>query len=237
MNCDKVQDLLSEAIDGALSPAEARDFDAHLADCPPCRALLGDLKESLAVLEELPSVEVGDDFDAAVWKRLRAERRLASARTVRSRVRDWLSAFGLRGSLRWVPLGAAAAVLGWVALSSAPDQMIRASMGTAEASRVASVGSGTKSAEEAASPDIEALSHNPDFTPVEFSAGMPRAVEQFLSSDQDLTPRYRRSNYNYPFRPVRDPIVTVPVSTGGVAIESPNPTTTTTETGVPVLAF
>jgi anti-sigma factor RsiW len=231
-----LQSLLSEAIDGTLSPAEARDFDAHVADCPPCRTLLGDVKESLALLEELPSVEVGSDFDAAVWKRLRAERRLATARTIPARVRDWVGAFRPAASLRWAPLGAAAAILAWVALSSDQIQMARTAGGTAEASRVASVGSGAKVTEEAASPDIEALSHNPDFTPVEFSAGMPRAVQQFISSDQDLTPRYRRSNYNYPFRPVRDPIVVpMPVSTGSTPIESPNPTTT--ETGVPVLAF
>jgi hypothetical protein len=222
VNCDKVESLLSEAIDGALSPMEAREFEEHLAGCPPCRALYGDVRESLALLEELPSIEVGSDFDAAVWKRLRAERRIASGRRVFSRVREWVSVARAGASLRWAVLGAAAALLAWVALSSDQTRLIPGGTSATEVVKV----TGSSPA-----PDVE-------FTPVEFSAGMPKAVEQFILSDQELTPRYRRSNYNYPFRPVRDPIlVPMPVSTGGTAIESPNQTSTTTGSGVPVLAF
>ncbi len=73
MNCDRARELASEALDGAL-PAEASlHLDQHLDACPPCRTFLAELRESLLLLEDLPIVEVGDEFNQAVWARIRAE--------------------------------------------------------------------------------------------------------------------------------------------------------------------
>jgi hypothetical protein len=232
LNCDKTKDLFSEAIDGAMSPVEARDFETHLAGCPPCRVAFGDLKDALSVLGELPSIDVGPEFDDAVWRRLRAEQRAGEQPgvTLGERVREWVGGLRLGSSWRWAPLGAAAAILGWVALSS--DQA--ALPGTSREKGA----SGGLVRVESTVPDTETLLRNPDFIPVEFTAGMPKAVEEFISRGEDLTPRYRQSNYNYPFRPVSDPIVVpMPVSTGAAPIETPTPSSSSTETGVSVLAF
>lgn len=237
MNCDRVQDLLSEAIDGTLVPADARDFHAHLAACPPCRVAFGDVKESMALLGELPAVEVGDDFDETVWRRIRAEARPVGAAGIGDRLRGWLEAVQAGGGLmRWAPLGAAAAVLSWVAISSDPAQMVRSSgserdVATTDASDVAARDSAAREVADVV---------DPEFVPVEYSAGMPNAIEQFLRSGEEsrLSPsKYRQSSYHYPIRPVRDPLI-IPVSTGASPVITPDPRSSmSTETGVPVLAF
>lgn len=271
MNCERVQELVSEAIDGALAPADTRDFNAHLAACPPCRTVFGEVKESLALLGELPAVEVGADFDEAVWRRIRAEGRSAPVLGVRARLRAWREAVTAGGTMmRWAPLGAAAAVLSWVAVSSDPAQMAesalnaqassgaqansgaqassgaqatRGQISSREISSIASASTAAEKLQRLATDDFtaggEGMETGPEFMPVEYSAGMPKAVEQFLQSDERLNQnRYRQSSYHYPIRPVRDPLI-VPVSTGvaPMAPPAPNSSSTSTESGVPVLAF
>ena len=240
MNCDHVQDLFSEAIDGALIPSDARDFHAHLAACPPCRVAFGEVKESIALLGELPAVEVGDDFDEAVWRRIRAEARPVATAGVRERMRGWLDAVQAGGGLmRWAPLGAAAAVLSWVAVSSDPAQMVRSAGPTENVASAGTSGSIDVAGGDFGSREVADVV-DPEFTPVEYPAGIPNAVEQFLrSADQTrLNPnRYRQSSHHYPIRPVRDPLV-IPVANGVAPMASPGPSSSTsTESGVPVLAF
>ena len=52
MNCERVTDLLSEAIDGTLSSNHKERFHTHLADCPQCRLSFGEMREALALLAE-----------------------------------------------------------------------------------------------------------------------------------------------------------------------------------------
>lgn len=54
MACDEYIELISAAVDGALSPAEQAKLDAHLARCPGCRALLADLTAIHEGLSALP---------------------------------------------------------------------------------------------------------------------------------------------------------------------------------------
>lgn len=238
MNCERVQDLLSEAIDGTLVPSDARDFHAHLGACPRCRVAFGDVKESIALLGELPAVEVGDDFDEAVWRRIRAEARPVAAAGAFERLRGWLEAVQAGGLMRWAPLGAAAAVLSWVALSSDPAQMVRSAGSAANVAAVNPDASGSSGDDFTIREVVDV--GDPEFAPVEYPAGMPNAIEQFLrSADQGrLNPnRYRQSTYHYPIRPVRDPLI-IPVATGVSPMASPGPSSgASTESGVPVLAF
>jgi len=43
MQCDIARERLQDQIDGTLDPVVARELDAHLAACAPCRALAADL--------------------------------------------------------------------------------------------------------------------------------------------------------------------------------------------------
>lgn len=56
--CDKYAELISAAIDGALSPAEESRLAAHLAQCPDCKALYDELAVLHAALTDLPPVEL-----------------------------------------------------------------------------------------------------------------------------------------------------------------------------------
>lgn len=237
MNCDRVQDLLSEAIDGTLSPAESGSFHAHLAGCVGCRTALADVRESLALLNELPAVEPREGFDDAVWTLIRAERRARDgglrARVIRGL--DELAAGG--GWLRWAPLGAAAALLAWVAVSPMTPggpSVVR----EPEPASVAAAGSG----EFAPRGTVETV--DPRFKAVEYSGDAPEPIERYLESrasrSRDLSfpaETYRRSNWQYPITPVADPVNVVPVTGTALTEFEANSRVSGSTPEVPVLSF
>jgi anti-sigma factor RsiW len=56
-NCAQFEERLSDSLEGALSPEDAREFSAHVASCAKCRELVesvGGLVHSMASLEMLP---------------------------------------------------------------------------------------------------------------------------------------------------------------------------------------
>ena len=58
-----INHLLDEYYDGELSPARRRQVEAHLAQCPDCRAELEQMRQLSALLnevrEQLPAWELG----------------------------------------------------------------------------------------------------------------------------------------------------------------------------------
>ena len=233
MNCERVRDLLSEAIDGTLAPAESAAFHAHLGDCGPCRLQFGELKESLALLAELPRVEPSEGFDDAVWTLIRAERRARDG-GLRQRVGRVLEEWGTVGAwLRFAPLGAAAALLTWIAVS--PTTPARIAAGTDRTGQTADAGD-----EFVVTGPTESI--DPRFTPVEFPAGPPAPVSDLLagSEGRDLAlpvERYRRTTWHYPITPVADPANVVPVSGAPVNDFEAGSRVQETSPGAPVLSF
>jgi anti-sigma factor RsiW len=70
-----VADELTALLDGALAPREAARVEAHLAECPACRAERDRLARALALLRELPaSPAPSPTFEARFYARLAAER-------------------------------------------------------------------------------------------------------------------------------------------------------------------
>lgn len=53
MDCDRYLELMSAALDGALSAGERRELDGHLAVCPKCSALFDELSGQSAALRGL----------------------------------------------------------------------------------------------------------------------------------------------------------------------------------------
>ncbi len=43
MNCEKHQNLLSDLIDGSLTPTDCDEIEAHLQACPSCADMRTDL--------------------------------------------------------------------------------------------------------------------------------------------------------------------------------------------------
>lgn len=74
MACDRYLELLSARLDGALTEAEERELEGHLAACPDCRAVgaqLSALQEAFPELEEAGTAPEG--FARGVMDRIRAE--------------------------------------------------------------------------------------------------------------------------------------------------------------------
>lgn len=55
-------DRLSDHLDGALAPDEAREMDAHLSECASCREALAGLREIVAAARALPPVPPARDL-------------------------------------------------------------------------------------------------------------------------------------------------------------------------------
>jgi hypothetical protein len=64
MRCEHIEELLSAFLEGELNPAEKERVEAHLAGCPDCASLLGDLRRTQQALVGFPEVEVSPGLQA-----------------------------------------------------------------------------------------------------------------------------------------------------------------------------
>ncbi|MFZ2055745.1 MAG: zf-HC2 domain-containing protein [Candidatus Aminicenantales bacterium] len=64
MRCERIEELLSAFLEGELSPAEKALVEGHLADCPDCASLLGDMRRAQQALTGFPEVEVSPGLQA-----------------------------------------------------------------------------------------------------------------------------------------------------------------------------
>lgn len=73
-HCDEYLEWISASLDGALSPAESKQLETHLAQCPECRALYEDLLSLHTSLTELPSVEPPQDLTERIMAAVAADK-------------------------------------------------------------------------------------------------------------------------------------------------------------------
>lgn len=106
-HCDEYSELISASLDGALSPAETEKLNAHLAQCPDCRALLEELSALHAALSDLPPVEVPSGLTERIMAAVAAEQVLPFAPPEQK-----------KPSIRWQRWLASAAVLAVVLLGT-----------------------------------------------------------------------------------------------------------------------
>ncbi len=71
--CNEYVDLISAAVDGALSPSQRETLNDHLACCPECRALYDDLLALHAAFESLPPVEVPEGLTRKIMTAVAAD--------------------------------------------------------------------------------------------------------------------------------------------------------------------
>lgn len=64
MRCDRIEELLSAFLEGALSPEEKALVESHLAGCPDCASLLGELRRAQQALAGFPEIEVSPGLQA-----------------------------------------------------------------------------------------------------------------------------------------------------------------------------
>ncbi|MGQ0722593.1 MAG: anti-sigma factor family protein [Candidatus Eiseniibacteriota bacterium] len=237
MNCHRARELASEAVDGTLPADLSTGFRAHLGACPPCRLFFAELKDSLALLSELPAVEVGDAFDEAVWAKLTAEQ----SRGVRRFWKDLWAAVDVGAwnrAWRLAPLGAAAAVLAVFALTGEPDYPALA--GDPPSDEGSAAGEGAVLADLGPASAVDQVVAPLEETGEEVVGEMPEAIEVYLRNGaRDLrletTDRLRRANYSYPLRRVGEPgLIRVGTTTGYGAPSAGRPVS---DAGATVISF
>lgn len=64
--CEQFVELVTDYLDGALTPAVTARFDAHLLKCDGCANYLGQFRSTISTLGQLPS----DQLDEAFRERL-----------------------------------------------------------------------------------------------------------------------------------------------------------------------
>jgi anti-sigma factor RsiW len=75
LTCKELVELVTEYFDDALSPSDRSRFEEHVMSCPPCRAYLEQMQETIRLLGQIPEETVSPDSEQALidafrdWKR------------------------------------------------------------------------------------------------------------------------------------------------------------------------
>ena len=98
-NCGKVQALLSEYVDNALSAREVWEVEKHLAACPECAAQAREMQAAVHLLRSVERRDTSADFMARLHARLDSlGPQQTRSPSLRDTVQGWLA--GLRDPLR-----------------------------------------------------------------------------------------------------------------------------------------
>lgn len=73
MNCDQIQEHLSEFLDNRLNDAHRREIENHLASCPRCLPEAKQLRGGIKAVAALPEIDLPVGFSQRVMARVRAE--------------------------------------------------------------------------------------------------------------------------------------------------------------------
>jgi anti-sigma factor RsiW len=66
MTCRELVELVTEYFDDELSPTERNRFEEHVMSCPPCRAYLEQMRETIRLLGSIPEETVSPEAEAAL---------------------------------------------------------------------------------------------------------------------------------------------------------------------------
>jgi len=74
--CQQVVELVTDYLQGALSPAEHRRFEAHLAGCPHCTEYLAQIRETITLVGRVTPEDLTPQMSTDLtdlYRRWRAE--------------------------------------------------------------------------------------------------------------------------------------------------------------------
>src|SRR5207253_9314254 len=115
MNCEKYQDLLSDFIDGSLTPEDHHSIETHLSACGVC----GDAREDLSVIVSFCREHRGE-YDAApneraLWLRIsnivESELVVSSRTEIPTNIGWWFRLMNRSWQLSFPQLAASAAAI------------------------------------------------------------------------------------------------------------------------------
>lgn len=167
IHCDQALELISARLDGALTPQEDAALEAHLAQCPQCRALLADLSALRAACAGLEP-PVPADLTARIMAQLAKEAAgepspSAPATQQPPQNKSLLCFLSFSKERKWRSWAATAAVFA----------LILAGAGRVWQTSLLGTGSGTSGAAPAAEPSADGIAGGGTRSPISEQAGAP----------------------------------------------------------------
>jgi predicted anti-sigma-YlaC factor YlaD len=63
LTCADIVKLVTDYLEGQLTPAERSRFEGHVAICPPCRAFLDQMRTTVELVGDLREEDVPPDME------------------------------------------------------------------------------------------------------------------------------------------------------------------------------
>ena len=115
MNCEKYQDLLSDFLDGSLTPEDHKRVEAHLSDCGVCAGARSDLDAIVVFCRENRGAYEAVPNERALWLRIsntiESDLAVSPKVTVRANAGWWSRLMNRSWQLSFPRLAASAAVI------------------------------------------------------------------------------------------------------------------------------
>ena len=75
LTCADIVKLVTDYLEGQLTPAEGRRFEEHVAICPPCRAFLAQIRATVELIGGLRDEDIPPEMEEHLLAAFRDWRR------------------------------------------------------------------------------------------------------------------------------------------------------------------
>jgi anti-sigma factor RsiW len=75
LTCSDIVKLVTDYLEGRLTPAERRRFEGHVAICPPCRAFIEQMRTTVDLVGDLREEDVPAEMEEHLLTAFRYWRR------------------------------------------------------------------------------------------------------------------------------------------------------------------
>lgn len=75
LTCADIVKLVTDYLDGAMTPAERHRFEGHIAICPPCRSYLDQMRTTVELVGGLREEDVPPEMEEHLLSAFRDWRR------------------------------------------------------------------------------------------------------------------------------------------------------------------
>lgn len=75
MTCKELVELVTDYLDGALSPRDVARFEEHIVSCPPCHAHLDQMRRTIEVVGSIPGETLSPDAENDLLEAFRTWKR------------------------------------------------------------------------------------------------------------------------------------------------------------------
>ena len=75
MTCKQLVELVTEYLDGGLSPADVARFEEHVTSCPPCHVHLQQMRRTIDAVGRIPEESLSPDAEHDLLEAFRTWKR------------------------------------------------------------------------------------------------------------------------------------------------------------------